>query len=105
MRSWRYLVDREKKAEAQGWTGLAFDDAAWKTTDPTIDTWSALGLHNYMGAVCYRATAKLAAAIVGRRTTSAPSVLAAKLLQSLLRAIGRPRSDSSEMGQSLQNSN
>jgi hypothetical protein len=37
------------------------DDAAWKTTDPAVDTWSALGLHNYMGSVWYRANVKLPA--------------------------------------------
>lgn len=68
MRSWRFQADKDKKAEARGWTGPAFDDAGWKTTDPMIDTWSALGLHNYMGSVCYRATAKLPAIPAGKKT-------------------------------------
>lgn len=32
-----------------------FDDAAWKTTNVTLETWSSLGLHDYFGAVWYRA--------------------------------------------------
>jgi hypothetical protein len=48
LRRWRYRPDRDKKGEAAGWSGPGFDDGAWKTTDCAVDTWSALGLHNYM---------------------------------------------------------
>jgi hypothetical protein len=67
LRSWRYQQDKEGKAEALGWQRADFDDSAWKTTDPNVDTWSALGLHNYMGAVCYRATVKLPAIPAGKK--------------------------------------
>jgi hypothetical protein len=67
MRSWRYQVDKEKKGEAAGWMRPEHDDTAWKTTDPAIDTWSALGLHNYMGSLWYRARVKLPAAPEGKK--------------------------------------
>src|SRR5262249_3104088 len=49
LRQWRWQQDQDKKGEAGGWANPTFDDKAWKTTDVPIDTWSALGLHNYMG--------------------------------------------------------
>ena len=61
LRAWRYQVDKEKKGEAAGWMKPAFDDRAWKTTDPCVDTWSALGCHNYMGSMWYRTSVKLPA--------------------------------------------
>jgi hypothetical protein len=67
LRSWRYQQDKDKQAEALGWQRTDFDDKAWKTTDPMVDTWSALGLHNYMGVVCYRATVKLPAIPAGKK--------------------------------------
>jgi hypothetical protein len=54
LRRWRYQLDREKKGEAAGWSRPDFDDSAWGTTDCAVDTWSALGLHNYMGSLWYR---------------------------------------------------
>jgi beta-galactosidase/beta-glucuronidase len=33
-----------------------------------VDTWSDLGLHNYMGSVWYRTTVKLPAAAAGKKT-------------------------------------
>ena len=56
LRQWRYRPDKDKKAEALGWAGAAFDDRAWKETDVAVDSWSALGLHDYMGSMMYRAT-------------------------------------------------
>ena len=46
-----------------------FDDADWKTTDVCVDTWSALGLHNYMGSLWYRTQVKLPAVPRARRST------------------------------------
>lgn len=68
MRQWKYSVDKEKKAESLGWTKTDFDDKTWKTTDAVVDSWSAIGLHNYIGRVAYRASAKLPAAPAGRKT-------------------------------------
>jgi len=59
LRKWGYQPDKEKEGEEAEWMRPEFDDRAWKTTDPCIDTWSSLGLHNYMGSVWYRARAKL----------------------------------------------
>jgi hypothetical protein len=37
------------------------DGADWQTTDVAVDTWSALGLHQYFGSVWYRRTVSLPA--------------------------------------------
>ncbi len=67
LRQWRYQQDRQKKGEAAGWFKLDLDDAAWKRTDCAVDTWSALGLHNYMGSLWYRAKVKLPAVPAGKK--------------------------------------
>ena len=67
VRQWRYQPDKEKKGEAAGWFKPGFDDATWKTTDCAVDTWSALGLHNYMGSVWYRTAVKVPAVPAGKK--------------------------------------
>ena len=44
-----------------------FDDSKWKVHEPTVNTWSSLGLHNYMGSMWYRATAKVPAVPKGKK--------------------------------------
>lgn len=68
IRTWKYQIDKDKKGEANGWAKADFDDSAWKSTDVIVDTWSALGHHNYMGAMWYRATVKLPAAPAGKKS-------------------------------------
>ncbi len=68
LRQWKYSVDKEKKAESLGWAKSAFDDKAWKTIDAAVDSLSAIGLHNYIGPIVYRASTQLPAAPPGRRT-------------------------------------
>jgi hypothetical protein len=67
LRRWRYQPDREKEGEAAGWFRPDFDDSAWKTTDCAVDTWSALGLHNYMGSLWYRTKVGVPAVPPGKR--------------------------------------
>jgi hypothetical protein len=67
LRNWRWQQDKNKKGEANGWSAPAFDDSKWKSTDVIVDTWSALGLHNYMGAVWYRTSVKLPPASPGKK--------------------------------------
>lgn len=67
LREWRYQADKEKHGEKLSWTKPDFDDAAWKTTDPCVDTWSALGYHNYMGAMWYRTKVTLPKVPPGRK--------------------------------------
>lgn len=67
LRQWRYRPDKERKGEAAGWFKPGFDDATWKKTDCAVDTWSALGLHNYMGSLWYRAKVKVPAVPVGKK--------------------------------------
>ncbi len=67
LRRWRYQPDERKQGEAVGWSRGEFDDSAWKTTDCAIDTWSAIGLHNYMGSVWYRTSVKLDPPAAGKR--------------------------------------
>jgi len=64
---WRYAADREKKGEAMGWQQPAFDDAAWKTTDPATESWSDLGFPDFYGAVWYRAKVKAPALPAGKK--------------------------------------
>ncbi|MHB0936043.1 MAG: DUF4838 domain-containing protein [Armatimonadota bacterium] len=64
---WRYAVDEMKQGEAQGWQAPAFDDAAWKTTDPATESWSTLGIPDYYGAVWYRATVQAPALPAGKK--------------------------------------
>jgi hypothetical protein len=45
-----------------------FNDASWKTADGMFDTWSSLGLHNYMGSAWYRTPVKLPALQAGKKT-------------------------------------
>ena len=49
------------------WMHTDFDDHAWSTTDPCLQTWSSLGLHDYMGAMWYRASVELPAIPAGKR--------------------------------------
>jgi len=59
IRSWRYTADAKQVGENDGWFKPEFDDQSWKTTDPCIDTWSALGYHSYLGQMWYRANVDL----------------------------------------------
>ncbi len=62
IRKWQIHVEKdsqrqdanESQGEAAGWHKASFVDSAWQTTDCAIDTWSKLGLHNYMGKLWYR---------------------------------------------------
>lgn len=67
LRRWSYQPDSEKKVESAGWARPEFDDASWKTTDCAVDTWSDLGLHNYMGSLWYRTRVKLPAVPAGKK--------------------------------------
>jgi len=55
LRKWKYKPDKEKKGESLGWQNPEFSDADWPSTDPCVDTWSALGLWEHYGSVWYRA--------------------------------------------------
>jgi hypothetical protein len=68
LRRWQYTPDKEKQGEALGYAKPAFDAKAWKTTDTAVDSWSALGFHNYYGRMWYRATAKLPPVAAGKKT-------------------------------------
>jgi hypothetical protein len=68
IRKWRFEVDKEKKGEAEGWGRGDWDDSKWRTTDCVVDTWSALGLHNYMGSVWYRTRVAVPASPNGKKT-------------------------------------
>ncbi len=67
LRQWCYQQDEPKKGEAGGWFKPDFDDNAWKSTDCAVDTWSTLGLHNYMGSLWYRTKVKLPAFPAGNK--------------------------------------
>jgi len=67
LRKFRFVADKEKKGEKEGWQKTAFDDAKWRQTDVAVDSWSALGLHNYMGSAWYRMKLKLPAGPKGKK--------------------------------------
>lgn len=67
IREWKYVVDKEKQGEAQGWNEAAFDDAAWKTTDATQERWATLGIPDYFGSMWYRQKVKVPAIPAGKK--------------------------------------
>jgi len=67
LRQFKWIADPEKAGEAAGYAAPDFDDTSWKTTDPCVETWSALGLHNYFGSVWYRAGVTLPAIPAGKK--------------------------------------
>ena len=68
LREWRYRADEKKEGEAKGWARPELDDSSWKTTDIGVDTWSALGRHNYYGRMWYRTKASIPPSPPGRKT-------------------------------------
>jgi len=65
IRDWKYLVDKEKIG--QGLHSATFDDAAWKTTRPGVETWAALGIPNYFGPMWYRTRLPVPAVPAGKK--------------------------------------
>lgn len=65
--AFRYYADTEAKGPESAAAGAKFDDSAWKTTNPAVDTWSFLGYHNYMGSMWYRAEVDLSEIPSGKR--------------------------------------
>jgi len=63
----RFAPDKENKGEKAGWTAPGFDDSKWQKADCMVDTWSALGLHNYMGSAWYRMRGPIAAVPKGKK--------------------------------------
>jgi hypothetical protein len=67
LRQWKYQADPDKKGEAAGWAKADFNDAAWKTTDVAVETWSTLGYHDYFKSMWYRAPAAIKP-VTGKKT-------------------------------------
>ncbi len=59
VREFKYQVDFERQGEGLGWMKPEFDDQTWQGTDTCLQTWSSLGLHDYMGMLWYRTTIEL----------------------------------------------
>lgn len=59
LRRWKYAADKDKRGEEQNWHKPESPDADWKTTDVGIETWSTLGLPDYMGTLWYRSTVQV----------------------------------------------
>jgi hypothetical protein len=67
LRQWKYRVAHKEDGVAQGWPNSDFADDDWKTTDIAVDTWFALGLESYYGAVWYRCRVKAPAIAAGKK--------------------------------------
>lgn len=67
IRQFRYQPDKEQQGEQLGWMQVGFDDSSWSGTDPCVQTWSSLGLHDYMGAMWYRASVELSGVSQGKK--------------------------------------
>jgi hypothetical protein len=67
LRRWRYQPDKEEKGHSAGWSKRNFDDSSWRSTDCVVDTWSSLGLHNFMGSMWYRTTVKVPVLPLGKK--------------------------------------
>lgn len=68
LRAWHYRIDPEKAGERLGWHKPEFDDTRWKTTDPGVDSWSALGVpEGYYGPLWYRASTVIPAVPPGKK--------------------------------------
>ncbi|MDA0837908.1 MAG: DUF4838 domain-containing protein [Planctomycetota bacterium] len=65
--TWNYEVDRKKEGEAAGWHQPEFDDAKWKKTDVSVDTWATLELMDYYGPVWYRTKLKAPVVAEGKK--------------------------------------
>jgi hypothetical protein len=60
IRRFRYRVDRDGNGETARWHAVDYADDEWPTTDVCHETWSSIGLHNYMGKLWYRTTIDVA---------------------------------------------
>ncbi len=67
LRQFRWIKDPEKQGEAAGYAKPDFDDGKWKITDVCVETWSALGLHNYFKSVWYRTKVSIPSVPAGKR--------------------------------------
>ena len=67
LREFRYKDDPEGEGDAAGWHKADLDDSGWPTTDVSMQTWSTLGLHPYMGTMWYRTSVKLGKLVEGKR--------------------------------------
>jgi hypothetical protein len=65
LRRFKWIKDPQKRGEEAGYAKPDFDDHAWKTTDPCVETWSTLGLHDYFKSVWYRTAVQLPAPPAG----------------------------------------
>jgi hypothetical protein len=68
IRNWRFHPDPENKGQDLGWHEPPFDDNEWKAADVCVDSWSHLGVHNYLGRAWYRTNVTVEPGPAGRRT-------------------------------------
>ena len=68
MRSWKIKDDKPQQGERLGFARPEHDDTDWKAADPCLDSWSALGFHDYFGSMWYRTRVKLPAAPAGKKS-------------------------------------
>ncbi len=68
IRKFKFVSDPKKAGDAGKWFEPGFDDKAWKETDVCVETWSAMGLHNYLGTGWYRTTVIVPKVATGKKT-------------------------------------
>lgn len=67
IRNFRYQVDKQAQGEDEQWYRADRNDSEWPETDVCVETWSSLGLHNYMGRVWYRTNIDVPRVADGKR--------------------------------------
>ncbi len=65
--TFKFCADRNRESGKLGWHQTAFDDSAWKETNPAVETWSSIGLHSYFGSVGYRTSLNLPVTAAGKK--------------------------------------
>lgn len=68
LRTWKYMQDKPKTGQQQGYHTAGLDDKAWKTTDVGVETWNTLGLQDFYGPVWYRTQVAVKEIPAGKKT-------------------------------------
>ncbi len=68
VRKFKFVADPKKVGDGEKWFAPDFNDKGWQDTDVSVNTWSSMNLHNYMGTGWYRTTVRVPEIKAGERT-------------------------------------